>query len=552
MNLPNTFFIEAYNSHQSGDLMHARKLYEKALGINPGHSDALFFLSKIYATEGRLNEALSLIKRAVKANPKNPFFYAALGQINSELMNIEDAINAFQSAITFDPSQKDAYVGLGHILHTQGQLEESLHQFKIASSLEPTDLTNLFNIAVILQEQKKYLDALKVYKQILTQDANSVYALNNMGLIYSSIDQIESAIECHQKAIAIDPAHAESYNNLGYLYQELMQQDQALEHFDQAIRLQSDYPEARWNRSTLLLTSGKYDEGFQEYEWRLQLHDLKPRIFEAQRWTGEEDLRGKTILIHSEQGLGDVIQFSRYINLFSELGAKVLLEVQKPLMSILRSLKGDITLLEQGHPLPRTDFECPIMSLALAFKTDVQNIPFSGAYLESKPNLVDAWAKKLGPKKAPRIGIVWSSVSSYADDRKRSMSLDNFLRCLPESGLDYICLQKTIKTSDLKALKENPQIQFFGDQLNDFEDTAALIENVDLVVSTCTSVPHLSGALGIPTWIIVPYKPDWRWLTETSKSPWYTNTKIYRQEKYGDWTKVLELVKQDLNKLINF
>jgi tetratricopeptide (TPR) repeat protein len=584
MNLINTLFAEAFGFHTQGDLVKAELLYKQILGINPNNFDVLFLLASLLSDKNLPKEAIKLLKKAISVAPENPLSYNLLGNIycklgahldalatydsaiqidpnNAEiyhakgltlsaLMRDNEALEAFQEAINLDQGLKVAYSAQGYILHTQNYLNEALLKYQQAAVIQPTDPLDFFNIAVILQEQKRYVDALEAYEKVIALDPTSIDALNNMGLIYSALDQLNIAIKYHKQAIVINPTHPNSYNNLGYLHHELMQLDDALLNYEKAITLAPDYIDARWNRASVLLTQGDYPNGFVEYEWRLKLHDVRPRKLLCKRWNGDQDLKGKTILIYGEQGLGDVIQFARYLTLVNGLGAKVIFEVQLPLLHLFEDLASNIKTIPQGSPLPPIDFECPIMSLALCLKTTLKSIPNPEGYLRPKQHLVNNWSKRFDKRKKPRIGIVWSSVSNYPDDRKRSMSLETFLKCLPDKGFEYVCLQKIIKDDDLATLKSNPHIQFYGDELTSFQDTAALIECVDLVLSTCTSIPHLSGALGKPTWIILPFKPDWRWLTQREDSPWYNKTKLYRQESPKGWNGVLSRVRNDLLELI--
>jgi tetratricopeptide (TPR) repeat protein len=583
MNVIDTLFTEAYSLHTQGNLAKAELLYKQILDINSNNFDALFLLASLLSDQNLPKDAIKLLKKAISVAPANLLSYKLLGHIYSKLgahldalatydsaiqiapknteiyyakgltlsalMRHEEALEALQEAINLDQSLKAAYSAQGYILHAQNYLDEALLKYQQAAIIQPIDPLDYFNVAVILQEKKRYIEALAEYEKVIALDPKSIDALNNMGLIYSALDQLDIAIKCHKQATLINPTHPDSYNNLGYLHQELMQLDDALLNYEKAIALEPDYPDARWNRATVLLTQGDYPRGFLEYEWRLRLPDVRPRKFLCKRWNGDQDLKGKTILIYSEQGLGDVIQFSRYLTLVAGLGAKVIFEVQPTLLPLFEDLPSDIKIISQGSPLPPIDFECPIMSLALCLKTTLYSIPSPEGYLRADQDLVSYWAKRIDKRK-PRIGIVWSSVSNYPDDRKRSMSLETFLKCLPNSGFEYVCLQKIIKDDDLATLKSNPHIQFYGDELSSFQDTAALIECVDLVLSTCTSIPHLSGALGKPTWIMLPFKPDWRWLTQREDSPWYNKTKLYRQESSSNWDGVLSRVKSDLLGLI--
>ena len=301
------------------------------------------------------------------------------------------------------------------------------------------------------------------------------------------------------------------------------------------------------------LIGGKFKNGWQEYEWRWKYQDVSKtagiRNFSQPLWLGEQPLKDKTILLYAEQGFGDAVQFCRYVPLVAQLGAKIILEVQRPLVKLLKNLEGVSQIIAKGDMLPAFDYQCPLLSLPLAFKTDLNTIPPVPKHLTSDGENFAKWQTKLGEKSKPRVGLVWSSVSSFKNDHIRSITLLELLSALPKEGFEYICLQKEIKEIDKDTLKANPQIKFFGDLLNDFSDTAELIKCLDLVISTCTSVPHLSCSLGKETWIMLSYVPDWRWLLDRDDNPWYTSAKLYRQEKIGDWNSVLEKVKSDLEKL---
>jgi hypothetical protein len=299
------------------------------------------------------------------------------------------------------------------------------------------------------------------------------------------------------------------------------------------------------------LLKGDYKQGWELYEWRWKRDTFTSpdRGFKQPLWLGEEPLKGKTILLHTEQGFGDMIQFGRYAKEVSALGARVVLEIPKPLYSLFQTLEGVDELVVKGEKLPEFDYQCPLLSLPLAFKTDLSNIPSPGPYLKSDPKKVKQWQKKLGEKKKPRIGVVWSSVSSFKDDAKRSMRLEEFIQCIPLDEYEVVCLQKEIKAED-KAYFDSlkGKISFYGPELKDFADTAALASCMDLVVSTCTSVPHMTAALGIPTWVLLSYVPDWRWMLEREDSPWYASVRLFRQDLERNWQLVLCLIKQELKR----
>ena len=299
---------------------------------------------------------------------------------------------------------------------------------------------------------------------------------------------------------------------------------------------------------------GDFENGLPLYESRWNSNKVSEiagkRVFDKPIWLGDESIQGKTILLYGEQGFGDLIQFCRYAKLVADLGAKVIFETPKQLLGLMKNLEGVSQLVLKGEELPFFDYQCPLVSLPLALKTNVASIPAGAPYLAINQNKVDAWNLKLGEKRKIRVGIAWSSVSNFKADSKRSLLLADFVKALPLEGCEYICLQKELKDCDKEFFRQYKNIRFVGDELNDFSDTAALIECLDMVISTCTSIPHLSAALGKETWILLSHVPDWRWLLDRSDSPWYPTIKIFRQQTLGDWGGVLESVREDLTALI--
>ena len=301
-----------------------------------------------------------------------------------------------------------------------------------------------------------------------------------------------------------------------------------------------------------MLLGGQFAQGWQEYEWRWKNENVNKiagiRSFSQPLWLGEESLKDKTILLYGEQGLGDTIQFCRYIALVAELGAKVILEVQRPLVKLLKNLEGVSQIVAEGGTLPAFNYQCPLLSLPLAFKTELHNIPSVSEHITSDSENVKKWQTKFGEKFKPRVGLVWSGSAEHKNDHNRSLTLSHLLSYLP-SNMEYVCLQKELRGIDKVVLEKNSHIQFYGDALEDFTDTAALCDLIDVVISVDTSVAHLAGTLGKKTWVLLPYSPDWRWLLDRDDSPWYPSAKLYRQKKIGDWNGVLEKLKRDLEKI---
>jgi hypothetical protein len=316
--------------------------------------------------------------------------------------------------------------------------------------------------------------------------------------------------------------------------------------------LQPDYVDAHWNDGLLLLLTGDLEQGWRAYEWRKKLtRSEAARTYPQPLWLGEQDISGKTLFIHWEQGFGDTIQFCRYAKLAKSRGATVVLEVQRALLGLLRQLSPEIELITPDKTPDAFDYHCPLMSLPLAFGTTLKTIPAEPHYLQADAALRAKWSARLeavcprsGTK--PRIGIAWSGSLTHQHDHLRSIGL---AECLPlfKMDADWVCLHKEIRDDDRAALKLFNGLKFFGDELDDFSDTAALVDLMDLVISVDTGIAHLAGAMGKPVWILLAFSPDWRWLLDRDDSPWYPSAKLFRQPHPRDWASVIDQLARRLS-----
>jgi hypothetical protein len=342
--------------------------------------------------------------------------------------------------------------------------------------------------------------------------------------------------------LAADPDHIPALILAGVVAGQLRHLDEALQAFDRALVLEPDNASAHFNKANVLLLRGSWEEGLPHYEWRWKITELAKRNAPAPLWLGSPSLAGKTILLRSEQGLGDTLQFCRYVKWVAGLGARVILQVQRPLVTLLADLEGVSQIVtEGGAASPDCDYFCPLMSLPLAFGTTIRNIPRPEAYLAADPFKVSEWRSKLGTASQPKVGLVWSGTATRANEGRRSVPLKTLLNELPR-GCRYISLQRELSAADAGVLAANPAVEVYGDELHDFSDTAALCECMDLVVSIDTSVAHLSGAIGKRTFILLQFSPAWRWLLDRDDTPWYRSATLFRQPAVDDWATVCEHV----------
>lgn len=521
-------------------------LIDKALKIDPHHASAYSNRGIALLELKRLNEALASFDRAIAIKPDYAEAYSNRGNILRELKRLNEAVVSYDKAILIKSDYAEAYSNRGIALWELKRLEEAVASYDRAIAIRPDSAGAYSNRGVALQELGRLVEAVASCDKAIDIKPDYAEAHCNRGLILQELKRLEDAIVSFDKAIAIKPDYAKAYHDRGVAQWELMRPNEAVGSFDKAIAINPDDASAYWNKSLMLLTVGEFRRGWELYEWRWKNEKtgLIRRNFPQALWLGVEDISGKTLLLHTEQGLGDTIQFCRYARRVKERGARVILEVPKALLGLLDGLAGVDALIESGKGLAVFDYHCPLLSLPLAFKTDLTNIPSPAAYLSVVSNKRKLWSQRLGEKTKPRVGLVWSGSATHKNDINRSLSLQQLILNLPEC-CEYVSLQKEVRDTD-KDVLAGSGIRHYGDELKDFSDTAALCDLMDLVVSVDTSVAHLSGAIGKATWVLLPYVPDWRWLLDRDDSPWYESMKLYRQANDRAWPAVLEQVKKDL------
>jgi tetratricopeptide (TPR) repeat protein len=551
---------------------------------SPHQADALYRRGNELYRLGRMAEALASFDSAFALRPEHPGTLLSRGATQYQLKRFEAALQSFERLLRLQPQSVDAIFNRGVALFALQRWPEALASYERTLALQPQHAGAWLNRGMSLQKLGRPLDALASCDQVLVHQPHSAEALNNRGIALQSLDRQAEALAsfdralalrpddpetlCNRgntlealdrpaeallnfdRALALRPDFAEAWNNRSTSLRSLNRWTEALDSVDRALALQPEYPDAHWNRSLILLMQGDFSRGWAEYEWRLRVASLghQPRSFVQPRWRGE-DLVGKTILVHAEQGLGDTLQFCRYVSLLAERGARVVLEAQRPLRTLLAGLDGGAVLLSPGDELPSFDFYVPLLSLPLAFATDLNSIPAPRSYLVADPVQVAAWRFRLDTlcvdKSARRIGLVWAGNPSLTADRHRSIGLE-LLLSLAAPGRQLCSLQKELRPGDRELLAAHPEVLHFGDELKDFADTAALIESLDLVISVDTAVAHLASALGKPVWILQRYSPDFRWLLGRDDSPWYPSARLFRQSQRGDWESVVKTLAEAL------
>jgi hypothetical protein len=360
----------------------------------------------------------------------------------------------------------------------------------------------------------------------------------------------DAALADFARMIALKPDSAQAHHNVGIALFVRDQLDDALASFERAIARNPEFAAAHHNAGLLLLLNGDFARGWDEFEWRWTNTDLAPtrRSFPQPLWLGDEDVAGKTVLLHGEQGFGDAIQFCRYVPMVAKRGAKVVLEVSPALTDLMRSIAGSPEIVGFGAPLPDFQLHCPLLSLPLAFKTRVDTIPAGVPYLSPPRSSVEKWKSRIPPATVPRIGVVWAVNPKHGNDSNRSVGLRAMLPLLSQSGARFFSLQKELREGDREILRGHPDIVHLGDELETFTDTAAIVSLLDLVISIDTSIVHLAGALAKPVWILLPYTPDWRWQLDRADSPWYPTARLFRRSRRADWSEVIAQIAREISR----
>lgn len=514
--------VEALNHHRAGNLDQAKVLYVEALVIEPNDVDTLYPLSVLCQQQGDALEAVELIERA----------------------------------LALEPNHTEARYSLGVALSGLGRLTEAEASYREVLRLQPDYAKAHRKLGVVLRELRRPADAEASYREALRLGADYSEVYNNLGNVLCDLGRLGEAEASYREALRLQPDSLETLNNLAGALSDLGRTAEALPYYERALEIRPDDATAHFGRSVILLLRGEYAEGWREYEWRWRgatTMQAKLQGFAEPQWQGE-DIAGKTVFLHAEQGFGDTLQFCRYASLIGTT-ARVILEVQPPLARICSSLAGVAQVLPRGEPRPAFDVQCPLLNLPLATGTTLDTIPFGkAAYLSADPRLVADWRKRLAHLKGLRVGLVWAGAllpdpESAAVDGRRSMALAAMSPLGKVRGVCFVSLQVGEPADQAADAPPGLVLHDFTGELRDFADTAALVEVLDLVISVDTSVAHLAGALGKPIWLLNRFDTCWRWLSDRDDSPWYPQLRQFRQARPGDWSSVMLAVRDALQQL---
>lgn len=531
---------------QGGNLPQGEMICRQVLQVDPQNVEALYLLAVIAYQVGRGDLAIEYARQALRLMPDMVAARRLLGALLADLGKLDEAIYNYQYVLRLQPNDPEIHNNLGLALQQLRRLEEAVVSFRQALQLRPNYAEAQVNLGNTLRDLGQLEEAVASHNLALQLRPEYAEAHINLGNALWDLGRLDEATTNYREALRLRPEYAAAHNNLGVVLKNLGHFGEAIGCFERAVQLQPEYADAHYSRSMIWLMQGDYKRGWQEYEWRWRCNNFQRRSFSQPRWGGFP-LEGRTILLYPEQGLGDTLQFVRYASLVQKLGGRVLLECQPPLVPLLAHCPGIDQLVAQGDPLPTFDVEAPLLSLPGILGTTLECIPNVVPYLHIEPSRACMWRLEL-ESEGFKVGIAWQGSHLHTGDRWRSLPLSAFAPLSEVSGVRLFSLQKGPGIEQLAGA--NFPVIDLGSRLENFADTAAVIQCLDLVIAVDTAVVHCAGGLGKPAWVLLPFAADWRWLTDREDSPWYPSIRLFRQQQPGQWAPVFDRVAQELHKLV--
>jgi len=549
-------FAEAHSNRsnvlrQLGHFDEALASCDRALKLRPDYAEAHSQRGLVLCHLKRFAEALASCEHAIALRPNFAEAHCNRGLVLKELERFEEALASYDLAISLRGDLVEAHANRGNVLRELDRFDEALDSIDRAIALRPDFAEAHCNRGNVLSSLERFAEALSSHDRAIALRPGFAQAHSNRGNTLRDLGRLEEAVASYERAIELQPDLAQAFFNRGIALEELDRIEEAVQSYSRAAEIRPDYAEAHFNESLGRLVLGEFERGWEKFEWRWAIEPLchHKRSFPRPLWRGAEEIAGKTILLHAEQGFGDTIQFARYVPILVARGARIVFEVQPALRSLMMCLPGAAQVVAAGDPLPDFDLHSPLLSLPLALRTRLETVPGAIPYLSAPAEKVVAWRDRLGEGAKPKVGLVWAGnprkdfPNLNRVDRQRSIAFDTLAPLLQEPACIFYSLQKG--DDAVTQLRDSPwrdRVIDFTDDLHDFSDTAALIENLDLVISVDTSVLHVAGALGKPVWLLNRRNTCWRWLRAGEDSPWYPTLRQFRQDAARDWVPVIARV----------
>lgn len=526
--------------------------FQLALSLNSRAGMIHYHLGLSKAALGRLNDAGHSFQKAILRLPEFVPARCKLAEMMVKAGTLNAAVAVYQKILEIDPKRDDVFVDLGNVLRRCDNDAAAIDCYQQALQINPRSISAHNNLGNTLRDQRRYLEAEQLMRKALEIKPKNAILHNGLGLALEKLDQFEEAIACYNRAIELDPDYSNPHYNLGGIQQEIGDFSAAEKSYQQAIKIDPEKAEAQFRLALLKLLHGDFAVAWPGYEkrWKMRESQSKERAFEQPTWDGGS-LSGKTIFVYTEQGLGDSLQFVRYLKLLKDQGATVLLQCQSRLTALLSRCAGiDRIYSADQKELPEFDVQVALLSLPALLETTIDSIPNETPYLFADDEKVACWKDRLIDLNGLRVGIAWQGKPTYVRDSLRSVPLTQFADLAELPDVQLISLQKSHGRSQLEQLPHSERILNLAPELDQgpdgFEDTAAVIKNLDLVITSDTALAHLAGGLGAPTWVALSFVPEWRWQLEREDSPWYPTVRLFRQRAFGDWSSAFAAIKQAL------
>lgn len=537
----------------------AVQFYKKALEFLPDDLEASFSYANFLYNQNNIEQAIEQYKKSLNLKTDSPSLHYNLGVCLEKKDQKDEAISHFKEALRLNPGYTNAYLRVGNLLKNQKKQEEALSFFERGLQTTPHALDLLNAAAGLLKDLNRFEEAINYYRSACEQNPQNLSCLLELGNTYNMINCWPEALECYKKILEIRPNTHEVLYNFGYTLKKMGYVQESIEVYDKVLKMSPEYPQARFSRSLAYLSLGDFNRGWPEYEWRWQAYNESPKKYPQPVWDGSNPA-GKTILVYAEQGLGDTFQFIRYAKCIKDQGGHVIAEVQKPLKKLLSLCPYLDAVFTPQETKPHFDAHIALMSLPMAYKTEVNTIPTEIPYLFARPDLVELWRNKLAEDKNFKIGLCWQGNPLYRSQFLRqavagkSMHVKTLLPLGKIKGITLYSLQKISGTDQLEELGDKliiHTIPGLDEENGPFMDTAAIMKNIDLMITIDTSMAHIAGGLGIPVWCLLPEPADWRWMLKRLDTPWFPkNMRLFRQPTPGDWDSVIQQVACELEKLV--
>ncbi|CCE00589.1 tetratricopeptide repeat protein [Bradyrhizobium sp. STM 3809] len=521
--------------------------YRLALTLDPALAAARWNLALVLVRQGRLGEAATVYQQALVQRPADAGLHLALADVLYQQGVFDEAAMHYRRAASLAPDDAKAARQLGHALYEAGRSAEAIEAYRRAALLDPANVVVLSNLGACLCGAGQLDAALAACRHALALRPDYAPAHTNLGIVHERRGEFDAAVAAHRRAVAADPGYARGHANLAVALRHAGDIDASLAASHQAVALAPDDAQTRYNHAHALLLTGDLAAGFAEHRWGRHCPELSASMprFDVPDWNGEP-LDGRTLLLFAEYGIGDALQFVRYIPRVRAMGGNIVLQVQPAIASLLRGLDG-VAVVARGEPLPPFDLQLPLMNLPHIFGTTLETIPGDVPYLAADPIKVAAWRNVLGCRPGLKVGVVWAGNPRHKGDRQRSLAASDVLARLVRPGVQLYSLQKEPRPDDAPALLDlGTEVIDLAPLLADFAETAAAVTALDLVISVDTSVAHLAGALARPVWVLLPYAQDWRWLRDRADTPWYPTMRLFRQERPMAWEGVLARASDEL------